>query len=38
VMYRGKLVEVGETEQITTSPANDYTRALLKATPEIASA
>jgi ABC-type glutathione transport system ATPase component len=38
VMYRGKLVEVGDTEQITAAPNNDYTRALLKATPEIASA
>jgi ABC-type glutathione transport system ATPase component len=36
VMYRGKLVEVGATEQITTGPAHEYTRSLLEATPEVA--
>jgi len=36
VMYRGKLVEVGETEQITTQPTHPYTRTLLEATPEVA--
>jgi peptide/nickel transport system ATP-binding protein len=36
VMYRGRLVEVGGTEQITTRPAHEYTRSLLEATPEIA--
>jgi ABC-type oligopeptide transport system ATPase subunit len=35
VMYRGKLVEVGPTEQITTQPTHAYTRSLLQATPEI---
>ena len=35
VMQRGKLVEVGTTEQITTSPQQDYTRSLLAATPEL---
>jgi oligopeptide transport system ATP-binding protein len=35
VMYRGKLVEVGDTEQISTHPAHPYTRTLLEATPEI---
>lgn len=35
VMYRGKLVEVGTTEQITTRPQNAYTRSLLDATPVI---
>lgn len=35
VMQRGKLVEVGTTEQITTSPRQDYTRSLLAATPEL---
>jgi ABC-type oligopeptide transport system ATPase subunit len=35
VMYRGKIVEVGETEQITTHPAHSYTRSLLAATPEL---
>ncbi len=36
VMYEGKLVEVGDTEQITSAPRDEYTRALLSATPEIA--
>ena len=35
VMYRGKIVEVGETAQITEHPAHDYTRSLLEATPEL---
>ena len=35
VMSRGKLVEIGDTEQITTRPADPYTRALLAATPEV---
>lgn len=35
VMYRGKIVEIGDTEQITTRPAHPYTRSLLEATPEI---
>jgi ABC-type glutathione transport system ATPase component len=35
VMYRGKLVEVGQTEQITSAPRHPYTRSLLAATPEI---
>jgi oligopeptide transport system ATP-binding protein len=35
VMYRGKIVEVGETEQITERPAHPYTRSLLEATPEV---
>ncbi len=35
VMYRGKLVELGTTEQITSHPAHAYTRTLLEATPEI---
>ncbi|MCI0349634.1 MAG: ATP-binding cassette domain-containing protein [Acidobacteriales bacterium] len=38
VMQRGKIVEVGATEQITTAPAHPYTRGLLEATPEIRSA
>jgi len=33
VMYRGKIVEVGETDQVVTEPAHDYTRALLSAIP-----
>ncbi len=36
VMYRGKIVEVGPTEQITERPAHAYTRSLLEATPEVA--
>jgi peptide/nickel transport system ATP-binding protein len=35
VMYRGKIVEVGDTEQITARPAHPYTRTLLEATPEL---
>lgn len=35
VMSRGKLVEIGDTEQITTSPKHPYTRTLLDATPEL---
>jgi ABC-type glutathione transport system ATPase component len=36
VMYRGKIVEVGDTMQITEQPHHPYTRILLDATPEIA--
>ncbi len=36
VMYRGKIVEVGDTEQITERPGHAYTRSLLEATPEVA--
>jgi ABC-type oligopeptide transport system ATPase subunit len=35
VMYRGKIVEVGPTEQITERPQHSYTRSLLEATPEV---
>jgi ABC-type oligopeptide transport system ATPase subunit len=35
VMHRGKIVEVGATEQITERPAHAYTRSLLEATPEV---
>ena len=35
VMYRGKILEVNSTEQITTQPQNAYTKTLLSATPEI---
>ena len=35
VMYGGKIVEIGDTEQITTHPAHPYTRTLLEATPEL---
>jgi len=36
VMRRGEIVELGETEQITSSPGHEYTRTLLAATPELA--
>jgi ABC-type oligopeptide transport system ATPase subunit len=36
VMYQGKIVEIGTTEQITTQPQHAYTRKLLAATPEMA--
>ncbi|HEX6505569.1 MAG TPA: ATP-binding cassette domain-containing protein [Terriglobales bacterium] len=35
VMYRGKVVELGPTEQMTSQPAHPYTRSLLEATPEM---
>jgi ABC-type glutathione transport system ATPase component len=35
VMYRGKIVEVDETAQITERPAHSYTRSLLEATPQL---
>ncbi len=33
VMYLGRLVEVGDTEQVFSDPAHPYTRALLAAMP-----
>jgi len=35
VMYRGKIVEVGSSEEITERPQHPYTRSLLEATPEV---
>ena len=35
VMYRGKIVEIGGTDLITTSPVHPYTRSLLDATPQL---
>ena len=35
VMYRGKIVEIGPTEQITQRPRHPYTKSLLEATPEV---
>ena len=35
VMHAGKIVEIGEAEQITSAPAHSYTRKLLEATPEL---
>ncbi len=34
VMYRGKIVEHGQREQILGEPRHDYTRSLLSAVPE----
>jgi len=34
-MYRGKIVEIGDTAQITERPVHAYTRSLLEATPEL---
>jgi ABC-type glutathione transport system ATPase component len=36
VLYRGKIVEIGSTDQITGSPQHDYTKTLLAATPQLA--
>jgi len=36
VMYRGKVIETGPTEQITQRPQHPYTESLLAATPQIA--
>ncbi len=36
VMYRGQIVEINSTEQITENPQHPYTKSLLEATPEIA--
>ena len=35
VMYRGRIVEMGDTAQITESPSHPYTQSLLAATPEM---
>ena len=35
VMRAGEIVELGSSEQITSSPAHPYTRTLLEATPEV---
>jgi ABC-type glutathione transport system ATPase component len=35
VMYRGKILEVNSTEEITENPQQTYTKSLLGATPEI---
>jgi ABC-type glutathione transport system ATPase component len=35
VMYRGKIVEIGDSEQVIERPRHEYTRSLLAATPEL---
>jgi oligopeptide transport system ATP-binding protein len=35
VMYRGKIVEVGLTADVTERPQNAYTKSLLEATPQV---
>ena len=35
VMYKGKIVEVGDTDRITADPVHPYTRSLLEATPQL---
>ena len=34
VMYRGRIIEAGTSEEVFTSPCHDYTKALLAAVPE----
>lgn len=36
VMQRGRLVEIGESEQVCGRPQQEYTRQLIAATPELA--
>ena len=35
VMYRGKIVEINSSDEITGNPQHPYTRSLLEATPEV---
>jgi peptide/nickel transport system ATP-binding protein len=35
VMYRGRIVEINSAEEIARNPQHEYTRSLLRATPEI---
>ncbi len=36
VMYRGRVVEVGDVEQVLLAPEHDYTKTLLAAVPSLA--
>jgi ABC-type glutathione transport system ATPase component len=36
VMYRGQIVEINSTQQITENPQHPYTKTLLDATPDLA--
>jgi len=35
VMRQGKILEIGDTERLTTQPSHPYTRSLLEATPNL---
>ena len=35
VMYKGKIIEHGDVEQVLTNPVDEYTKKLLKAVPRI---
>jgi ABC-type oligopeptide transport system ATPase subunit len=35
VMYKGKIVEMGDSETITSRPTHPYTRTLMEATPQL---
>jgi peptide/nickel transport system ATP-binding protein len=35
VMYRGRIVEIGRTEELFANPAHPYTRELVDATPRL---
>jgi peptide/nickel transport system ATP-binding protein len=35
VMYRGRIVEIGSSQEVTENPRHPYTRSLLAATPQV---